>query len=219
LTLDSLLKCEGTDLDIHTVDVKRLRDDRSPIVAGEEIMFVAVAKFRLMCTEVNLAPSDVAAGDDVLAIGDDADLVSRLPIATEADVAAEIARRYTFKFSVNGQPIEGHAVADEPPWILRLDTSVYATEYIKVEVDVEDNVPEVAEPPPPPPLIFALPGDQKGASLELSIDGKALGDDGGSNAAHVYTLQLRAESSNAAPLTLRVKVVPAARQLVAGRAQ
>lgn len=160
-TLDNLLSPKdkvGAELDVHSIDVRRLRDDNSPIDSGEEVMFVAVCKFHLV-----EKTAGVEAGQDVLEIRSDADLVSGLEIVKESDIQAALERDFDFVFSVDGKKRPNHQIGDDPPWIFRFNTAPYASDYVKVEVDVVKR-PRAADPvdPAEPVLRFRLlESDQK----------------------------------------------------------
>ena len=67
----------GLLLDVCDVDVQRLRDDRSEIMTGDEVAFVAVAKFRIPLDAGALAApfwNSLGPGDEVFWIGNDAEL-------------------------------------------------------------------------------------------------------------------------------------------------
>jgi hypothetical protein len=168
LTLDELLEPPATRLDVHSVDVRRLRDDRSPIEVGEEVMFVAAAKFRLETAGIE-GTVDLE-GTDVLEIRDDADLVSKLEIASEEVVQQQLQERFRFVFRLNGEPqTQYKPVADDPPWIFRYNTALYATDYLKIEVDVIDEEPEL----PPAEAVagydFLAREQKQRASLALHV--------------------------------------------------
>jgi len=168
LTLDTLLEPATTRLDVHSVDVRRLRDDRSPIEVGEEVMFVAAAKFRLEAAGV---PNTVdLEGTDVLEIRDDADLVSKLEIEAEEVIQEQLAERFEFLFRLNGEPQTDYKpVADDPPWIFRYNTALYATDYLKIEVDVIDKEPEEPDVAGPADYRFQMIEQEKRASFVLRL--------------------------------------------------
>src|SRR5262245_30920234 len=72
--LNELLLEELFPVDVHNVDVRRLRDDRDPIQYGDEVMFVAVAGFRPKNREHQLIPASLGEDDDIMQIRDDADI-------------------------------------------------------------------------------------------------------------------------------------------------
>ena len=156
LTLETLLKKPDTVLHVHTIDVVRLKDDKAPIQVGEELMFVAKAVVQLMHTSATPAEKgelELVVPGDIFEIGADADLVSE--IETESDDAvAEILTsifKFKFVFKVNGKPVPYAPAEGDPPWVFRFDTSVYPTDFLKVDVDISHENPKVVAPPPPPP--------------------------------------------------------------------
>ena len=168
LTLDELIEPPETRLDVHSVDVRRLRDDRSPIEVGEEVMFVAAAKFRLEAAGIE-GTVDLE-GTDVLEIRDDADLVSKLEIASEEVVQQQLQERFRFVFRLNGEPQTHYKpVADDPPWIFRYNTALYPTDYLKIEVDVIDEEPDAAEAEAVPDYRFPLLERQQRANFMLRL--------------------------------------------------
>ena len=141
LTLDHLLTHHDNSLHVHSVDVRRLRDDRSPSPAGEEVMFVAVAKVCLMKTDASraeLSPAELGERGDIFEIRDDAELVSPLPVDSEVAVINALQTLYGFKFSfrLNGKDFLYTPHAGDPPWVLRCNTSTAATDRLKLEVAI-----------------------------------------------------------------------------------
>jgi hypothetical protein len=155
--LDSL----GDPFDVTNVDVKRLRDDRSEIQLGQEVAFVATASFRVTPdarTKLASALPDAALadGDELLAIGSDAELRSDLPI-DEDSVARWIHKHYRFDFVLNGKcspalrPFGPITVkADDPgktadelvlPWLTKLSTIQVKDDYIDVDVQISERDP------------------------------------------------------------------------------
>jgi len=168
LTLDELLEPAATRLDVHSVDVRRLRDDRSPIEVGEEVMFVAAAKFRLETVGVD-GTVDLE-GTDVLEIRDDADLVSKLEIEAEEAIQEQLEERFRFVFRLNGEPqTDYQPIAGDPPWIFRYNTALYATDYLKIEVDVIDEEPEEPEVAGPPDYEFHATEAKQRARLVMHM--------------------------------------------------
>jgi hypothetical protein len=168
LTLDELLEPPATRLDVHSVDVRRLRDDRSPIEVGEEVMFVAAAKFRLETAGIE-GTVDLE-GTDVLEIRDDADLVSKLEVASEEVVQQQLQERFRFVFRLNGEPQTHYKpVADDPPWIFRYNTALYPTDYLKIEVDVIDEEPDAPPAEAVPGFDFLAHEQKQRASLTLHV--------------------------------------------------
>ena len=148
LDLHSLL-LENTILEPFAVDVKRLRDDSAPIQAGEEVMFVAVAHFRLLETGADPAEFNEAPGATLLTIRDDADLVSPMKITKESDVREWLAQNFDFTFTLNGQPVpkESLGIDGDPPWVFRLNTATQASDYVNVEADITPLTAPVPKPP------------------------------------------------------------------------
>ena len=167
LTLDALLEPQATTLDVHSVDVRRLRDDRSPIEVGEEVMFVATAKFRLESAGVSTVDLE---GTDVLEIRDDADLVSKLEVDSEEDIQEELEARFDFVFRVNGVVVEDYKpVAGDPPWIFRFNTALYPTDYLKIEVDVLERDAEEPDVAAPDDFEFSVLEAKKRASFFIRM--------------------------------------------------
>jgi hypothetical protein len=126
-------------LEAHTVDVTRLRDDHAPIQAGEEVMFVATAHFRLLAPlPKQIPPINEAPGSNILTIRNDADLVSPLEIATERTVRAWLKKHFEFDFLIDGKqvPKTELELEDDPPWVLRLNTGKRPSDYLNIEVDI-----------------------------------------------------------------------------------
>jgi hypothetical protein len=99
-------------LEVTDVDVKRLREDRSEIRLGDEVAFVATASFRLTqrgvaqlkgwADKLDMQGIDLAVGDELFVIGNDAELRSdKLPI-DEDSVTQWLADHYSFTFLLNG---------------------------------------------------------------------------------------------------------------------
>lgn len=153
------------NVEVFSVDVCRLRSEGGPIEYGDAAMFVAVAKFRLGGVNKGLP-----AGARLLEIRDDADWISLLddgdvikrrdgevaiPANTErepdanvgphADVVEEwLKRHWEFRFYVNDQRMEQDP--NDPPWVLRVDTSMVVADYLRVEVDIVGVEDGTADP-------------------------------------------------------------------------
>lgn len=149
-------------LEVTDVDVRRLRDDRSEIQLGQDVAFVATAKFRASNTAIKaladrLAASHLAAGDELLVIGPDAELRSDKLEIDEDSVALWIKDHYDFAFLLNGSASDAfrklgpirvatEIPADRPsqitlPWITRLNTAVVKDDYIDVDVQISPRAP------------------------------------------------------------------------------
>ncbi|TMQ06525.1 MAG: hypothetical protein E6J91_37700 [Deltaproteobacteria bacterium] len=162
--LDRLVATTGQSLEVTDIDVKRLREDRSEILAGEDIAFVATAAFRL--TRSGLAwlrgesSEEIAAGEQLFTIGADAEIhAGRIPIEP-GSIASWIHDHYRFRFLLDGsksgafRPLgSGRPTRhpDEParhlPWLRLLDAAAVEGDYIDVDVDID---PKQSRPLPDP---------------------------------------------------------------------
>ncbi len=155
------LVTHGRPLEVTDIDVKRLRDDRSEIHAGQEIAFVATASFRLTAAgcrtlQQQLDAGHLAVGDELLAIGPDADLHSDKLLIDDDSVARWIAHRYVFEFVLNGKPsaafhdvglvtvkLDDSGTASGElalPWIKKLDTIQVKDDYVDVDVQIRERL-------------------------------------------------------------------------------
>jgi hypothetical protein len=164
----------GLVLDVCDVDVQRLRDDRSEIMLGDEVAFVAVAKFRipLGAGSLNVPLWDnLGPGDEVFWIGNDAELRSDKFQLDEDGVIDWIRQTFSFTFTLNGEtstafqpvgrtsvaPATAPAVPDGTvtpgpksarialPWLTKLNTVLVKDDYI--DVDVKIGTPSSPTPP------------------------------------------------------------------------
>ena len=105
--LDDLIEHHEVHLEVANVDVKRLRDDRSEIVGGQDIAFVATATFRATSNTANIlkqhiGTGDIAVGDALFVIGADAEVRSEVLEIDEDSIALWLDDHYTFTFTLNG---------------------------------------------------------------------------------------------------------------------
>jgi len=172
--LDDLFKANHLFLEVTNVDVRRLRDDRSEIQLGQEVAFVATAAFRASSSAVKhigerLDARDLAAGDELLVIGPDAELRSDKLEIDEDSVTLWLKDHYEFTFLLNGQTSEafrnigavrvttdvpaGHPQQMSLPWITRLNTAAVKDDYIDVDVQIIE-LPVTAVSLPPKELVL-----------------------------------------------------------------
>jgi len=102
---------DDVELEVCDVDVQRLRDDRSEIMSGDEVAFVAVAKFRIPPSYQGAPFSglgvDLGAGDELFFIGNDAELRSDKFQMDEDGVIEWIRQQFAFTFTLNGSASSG----------------------------------------------------------------------------------------------------------------
>jgi len=172
--LDDLFNAHHLFLEVTNIDVRRLRDDRSEIQIGQEVAFVATAAFRGSPTAVKqladrLDAHDLAAGDELLVIGPDAELRSDKLEIDEDSVTLWLKDHYEFVFLLNGQPSDafrnigavrvttdvpaGHPQQMSLPWITRLNTAAVKDDYIDVDVQIVER-PLTATSAPPKELLL-----------------------------------------------------------------
>ncbi|HSR98611.1 MAG TPA: hypothetical protein VLM79_16255 [Kofleriaceae bacterium] len=169
--LDSLIDQSCIHLEVTNVDVKRLRDDRSEIIGGQDIAFVATATFRATSSTTamlkqQIKNGDIAVGDALFAIGPDAEVRSETLEIDEDSVALWLNDHYAFRFTLNGvddsdggpfQDLGSVVIATtshephEPtlvlPWLRKLNTGAFKDGFIDVDVRITENTvdpPEVA---------------------------------------------------------------------------
>lgn len=143
------LKDATLDIESYGIDVKRLLDEKGPINAGDEAMFVATASFRVRRDGEATLPRYLGRGDKIFEIRSDGEWVSPLEeldvieggtseTGTPARDELEefIHQTWNFQFFVNGREWTQHHPGD-PPWVIRVDTSLLADDYLRVEVDIE----------------------------------------------------------------------------------
>lgn len=143
------------DIEVFGVDAKRLRDERDPINAGDEALFVATAKFRISRTPKSTTVP-YPKGAKILEVRDDADWVSLIdddqvirpktvdekedPTVSTVEHLDEVEdwlrKHWDFRFYINGEDEPVRAAAGDPPWVLRVDTSLLDGEYLRIEADI-----------------------------------------------------------------------------------
>jgi len=154
---------QGIQLEITNVDVKRLRDDRSEIFGGQDIAFVATAAFRATPDGIGVlrtytGTGDLAVGDELFTIDDDAEVRSETVEIDEDSVTLWIHDHYTFTFTLNGVDDTGNgpfqdlgevAISttspDEHddklalPWLRKLNTGAFKDGFIDVDVRITED--------------------------------------------------------------------------------
>jgi hypothetical protein len=205
LVLDStmLTALSPSALEVADVDVRRLRDDPSEILSGDEIAFVAVAKFRITADALSTSPFkdladqlDLAAGDDLFYIDRDAEIRSEKVQLVEDDVVFWLNANYGFTFTLNGtgspafQPLGSTRLKTLPkatsktlPWLTKLNTVVVKDDYVDVDVKIGSVSPTAVVPVPMRGDLqlhgvatFEVPGGQP-VSYDLSADVSCTEDD------------------------------------------
>jgi hypothetical protein len=204
--LDHLVAGGQINLDITNVDVKRLRDDRSEIQLGQEVAFVATAAFRingdgltaLKAAAPKGALSNLAAGNELLVIGTDAELRSEHCEIDEDSVALWLHDRYKFKFTLNGKHRDDgrdvftpmgqvHIKTGSPeqhphklalPWLTKLNTAEVKDDYIDVDVRIEESEPDASHKQPPPLSVVEIgeltsQPEDRSTSFQLLVDASA----------------------------------------------
>jgi hypothetical protein len=167
--LDDLFTTHNLYFEVTNVDVRRLRDDRSEIQLGQDIAFVATAAFRASATLTKvlaerLAANHLAAGDELLVIGPDAELRSDKLELDEDSVALWLKDHFEFTFLLNGVKTDAFRSLGEIrvatpvstgrqsqlvlPWIRLLNTAAVKDDYI--DVDVQITPPAAANTTPEP---------------------------------------------------------------------
>jgi hypothetical protein len=158
-TLQRLSRSKREHLELIGLDAVRLHDDRSEIRSGDEVAFVATAKLRLTRDGIAHARAELpeykpllqelADGDDLLAIRDDAELESPLPIDPES-VKKWLADHYDFAFLLDGDECHQFRTIGRPdtavPWARTLNTDLVRGDYFDVGVRIE---PKPIAPPAP----------------------------------------------------------------------
>ena len=161
--LDCLIDHSCIHLEVTNVDVKRLRDDRSDIIGGQDIAFVATATFRATSSTTamlkqQIKNGDIAVGDALFVIGADAEVRSETLEIDEDSVALWLNDHYAFTFTLNGvddsgdgtfQDLGAVAIATtshephEPtlvlPWLRKLNTGAFKDGFIDVDVRITEN--------------------------------------------------------------------------------
>jgi hypothetical protein len=171
---------EGAEaIEVVNVDIKRLRDDKSDIQPGDEVAFVATGSFRLAEPGTTVLDrlrgrglTDIAVGDELFAIGPDAELRSKKLPLDEDSVALWLAQNYKFTFLLNGDegafgplgPVRittpspaSHDAALVLPWLQKLNTAAVKDDYVDVDIRIDSVAPAALPPPPPAPIALVLP--------------------------------------------------------------
>lgn len=150
------------DFEVSDIEVKRLHDDSSEIIAGQQVAFVATFKLRIKNRSSSLAMSlGMQKGDVLLELSSSTELQSEWPVLSTPERKAAwqqwLAANYDFRWSVNGEsvrtgesgqrrpPRTGAPLLDRP-WLLVLETVALDSGYVDVRVDI----PPRAAPPKPP---------------------------------------------------------------------
>jgi hypothetical protein len=170
---------EGAEaIEVVNVDIKRLRDDKSDIQPGDEVAFVATGSFRLADPNTTVLDRlmghglDIAVGDELFAIGPDAELRSKKLPLDEDSVALWLAQNYKFTFLLNGDegafgplgPVRittpspaSHDAVLVLPWLQKLNTAAVKDDYVDVDIRIDSVAPAALPPPPPAPIALGLP--------------------------------------------------------------
>jgi hypothetical protein len=187
--LNKLAAATRNHLELVDIDARRLRDDTTEIRAGDEVAFVATTTLRLTRDGLTRARGEVpeckpllkemVEGDALLAIGNDAEIVSELPIDPDG-VKRWLTEHFAFTFLLDGEGSDhfrtigrgGGAV----PWVKTLNTGVVRNDHFDVAVRIDEVTPApVPVPAPPPPgrtvvaQAAAVDVDLDDASLELRV--------------------------------------------------
>lgn len=167
--LDALKQKEF--LEVSDIEVRRLHDDNSEIVAGQEVAFVATFKLRLAQQSSSLAIG-VGKGDALLEMSSAGEPQSEQLELSSLDqqemLPQWLAANYDFLWTVNGARVPaaerrharwqgGDRSALDVPWLLVLDTAPLDREYVDVRIDIRPKGATSGSVKPPAAPSVKLP--------------------------------------------------------------